>query len=157
MNWREKPKAFKLVSVVVPLSIIVGYFTYNAVSTNNTHTITIEISRIRNTIGQIKLLMFEDDKSFEDEKPYKVFYTSKKKLHDGRMTYVIQNIPSGTYGISMVDDENKNNVMDFGTFKPKEGFAFSNYYHKDWTIPKFKNFKFTLKEDKTIKMIVRYM
>lgn len=157
MNWYKRTKTMKYVSIGIPLSLIIGYFAYTFIGSSNSYKITVEISKIRNSTGQVKMLLFKDHVSFENNKPYKVFYTNKKQLSDGKMTYVIQDIPSGTYGMSLVDDENHNNVMDFGTFKPKEGFAFSNYYHKDWTIPKFKNFKFTLKEDKTIKMIVRYM
>lgn len=157
MNRYRKTKRIKYVSLGLPLVFIIGFLTLSKSFDNNSFNITVEISRLRSTIGQVKLLLFKDRKSFEDNKPYKVFYTSKKKIHEGNMSYVIPNIPSGTYGISLVDDENRNNVMDFGTFKPKEGFAFSNYYHKEWAIPKFDKFKFTLKEDKTIKMVVRYM
>ena len=48
--------------------------------------------------------------------------------------------------------------MNYGLFLPKEGFAFSNYYHTGMSKPTFDDFQFTLgNEDKKVVMKIRYL
>ena len=51
-------------------------------------------------------------------------------------------LPSGTYGIAVLDDENSNDKMDYALMMPKEGFGFSNFYLTGLSKPKFEQFKF---------------
>ena len=51
----------------------------------------------------------------------------------------------------------KNGKIDYGWIMPKEGFGFGDYYHTKWSSPHFNDFKFSLKEDKTVVMVVRYL
>jgi len=57
-----------------------------------------------------------------------------------------------------LDDEDFDREMAYGLFLPKEGFAFSDYYHTGMSKPGFEDFDFTLgKENKTVIMKIRYL
>jgi len=48
--------------------------------------------------------------------------------------------------------------MNYGLFLPKEGFAFSNYYHRGLSKPTFEDFDFPLgDENKKVVMKLRYL
>ena len=58
--------------------------------------------------------------------------------------------------IALQDDENNNMKLDFGWLLPKEGHAFSDYYHVAMKRPVYKDFAFFLEGDKNVVMIMRY-
>jgi uncharacterized protein (DUF2141 family) len=122
-------------------------------------TITMNIENLRNNKGQIIVAVFEDDATFQAEKPkYDKIFT-KKSMKNGKLS-IRFSLPPGTYAITLVDDENSNKEMDYNFFGiPKEGFGFSDYYHEGMTKPKFHQFKFQVKkgEKKTISTKMRYM
>lgn len=137
------------------LVLVLSSFHYS--NSGNSHTISITINKLRNNSGQIKFLIFKDQDSFANEKPYKVYYVSKRNMVKGKLSCSIKGLTSGTYGISLVDDENNNKEMDYGLFLPTEGFGFSDYYHTGLSRPIFDDFKFKLSGDKQVSMTVRYM
>lgn len=124
---------------------------------SDSHKIIVTITDVRNSNGRIQLQMYKDQTSFAKEDPWKLFLVSKENMENNSITYTINDIPSGIYGIAVLDDENKNAEMDFSFFKPIEGFGFSNYYHSAWSKPKFENFKFNLNMDRKINVKVRYV
>ncbi len=122
----------------------------------STHKITITFKKIRNSKGRIQLQVYRNQSSFAAENPYKLFYVSKSDLSNGSMTYTIE-LPGGTYGLALLDDENSNKKMDYSFFMPTEGFGFSDYYHSGLSRPVFDDFKFELNADKKVTMVARYM
>lgn len=104
-------------------------------------TITVNITNVRNKEGTIRLCVFKDQASFSTDKPSKIMHISKNELSGGKMTTSVE-LPSGTYGIAVLDDENSNDKMDYGLMMPKEGFGFSNFYLTGLSRPKFEQFKF---------------
>ena len=107
----------------------------------NSSTITVNITNVRNKEGSIRLSVFKDEASFSAEKASKTMLLNKNELSDGKMNTSVQ-LPSGTYGIAVLDDENSNEKMDYGVMMPKEGFGFSNFYLTGLRKPKFEKFKF---------------
>lgn len=76
--------------------------------------------------------------------PCKLFSFPKEKLNGGEKTIAI-NLKAGTYGITLLDDENGNAKMDKNFIKiPKEGFGFSNFYMDKLKRPSFEDFKLNL-------------
>jgi uncharacterized protein (DUF2141 family) len=59
-------------------------------------------------------------------------------------------------GVALLDDENDNWKMDIGWFFPKEGHAFSDYYHTGLRKPVYEDFRFLLTSDKKIVMKMKY-
>ncbi|MDD2411295.1 MAG: DUF2141 domain-containing protein [Bacteroidales bacterium] len=124
----------------------------------HSQTITVKISGIKNSKGNIRLAFFASEEEYKKEDPRITKYISKEGLIDGCITAVYTDIRPGTYGIALLDDENKNGEMDYSFFLPKEGFGFSDYYFKGLTKPSYKHFSFDIdKCDKTIHIKVRYM
>lgn len=121
-------------------------------------TITVKISGIKNSKGNIRLAFFASEEEYKKEDPRITKYISKDRLKNGCITAVYTDIRPGTYGIALLDDENKNGKMDYSFFLPKEGFGFSDYYFKGLTKPSYKNFSFDFgKCDKIIYIKIRYM
>lgn len=106
--------------------------------------VKITISNIRNNNGSLRLGIFKTQEEFENEKPFKRISIPKTDLNNNSLSTLIQ-LPDGTYGISILDDENNNAKMDYNMVRmPKEGFGFSNYYHTGFSKPKLKQFVFTV-------------
>lgn len=119
----------------------------------------IQVSELRSNEGHIIVAIFDNEKSFVDEDP-KMHKTFKKtKVKNGRLNLRFD-LPAGSYGITIVDDENKNGEMDYNFVgMPKEGFGFSDYYHTGLTKPTLNDFKVQIKKGKTNKINckVRYI
>lgn len=121
--------------------------------------VIVTIKNIENSKGNMRIGIFTSDENFQNHKMYKLLTYSKSKVNNGTMTIRLT-LPAGEYGISLLDDENKNEKMDYNILHiPKEGFSFSDYYHTSFSMPKFKNFSFKLADEdsKNITVKVRYM
>jgi len=122
---------------------------------NNTSTIDLTITNIRNNTGNIIISTYKNEADFEDRIFYKKLYISKSKIKNGTLKHKF-NLPPHIYGIAIVDDENSNKKIDGNFFGiPKEGFGFSNYYHTSLSLPKFPSFKFDLKNNTTLKVNIK--
>ncbi len=126
-------------------------------TTYQTHSVHVKITHIRNTKGRIQLQIYKDQASFAKETPWRTKLIAKQDLKGSTMNYTIPGLAEGTYGIAILDDENRNTEMDYSFLVPKEGFGFSNYYHTSWSRPGFDDFKFQVKEDTDVTIKVRYM
>jgi len=123
--------------------------------------IYIEISNLKNNKGNIIVAIFEDNETFQEEEDgtfdYKIF--PKKTMKNGKLLLKFS-LPPGTYGFTLVDDENANKRMDYNFFGlPKEGFGFSGYYHSGMLKPHWDKFKFThtTQKDARLKTKMRYL
>lgn len=124
----------------------------------NAQNVEVTIKGIKNNKGNMPLAVFKDHDSFMDNKAVKLVRYSKAKVVNGTMTVTLDLEP-GTYGLSVLDDENANNKMDKNMIGiPKEGFGFSNYYHDKMSHPQFKDFKIVVTEQKQkVEIKMRYM
>ena len=107
-------------------------------------TIYLEVTNLKNNKGYILVCIFEDNETFkkEEEGTFEWKKFPKTSMKNGKML-VKFTLEPGTYGLTLVDDVNGNNDMDYNFFGlPKEGFGFSNYYHSGMTKPHFDKFSF---------------
>lgn len=130
-------------------------------SAANSHAeeVIITVKNIENDNGNFKVHVFNSSKGFQDKTAYKKLTFSKKEVRNGTMTIRVT-LPPGEYGISLLDDENKNGKMDFNMLHlPKEGFGFSDYYHTSFSKPEYDSFKFQLQEKatKNVTVKIRYL
>jgi uncharacterized protein (DUF2141 family) len=109
--------------------------------------LTIEISGIRNNKGVIQLMVYHDKETYASETPCKAFTFPKTGMNEGKITVVIPNLETGTYGIALIDDENENGKIDRHFFIPCEGFGFSNFYFKGSRKPEFESFAFQFSDN----------
>ena|SRR5690554_3904759 len=142
-------------SATVLFFLVIVFLT--TLTLGQTHSIDIEIVDIRNNKGRIQLQVYKDEKTFRTETPWKVYHVPKTSVKNNKLSYRIENIPKGTYGIALLDDENSDSEMNFSFFLPVEGFGFGDYYHKSWSKPKFDDFKFYLDRNKEVIIKIRYV
>lgn len=121
--------------------------------------VQLEFENVRSDKGQILVGVYPDEAAFKKENSIKDFVIPKRSLRNGKVVYEVE-LPEGTYGIAVCDDENKNNEMDYSFVGwPQEGFGFSNLKHTGMSKPAFNEFSFTLRKGKSIRINVpmRYM
>jgi uncharacterized protein (DUF2141 family) len=148
MGWPDKSKSFYLLILVIVCSI-------NIYSQN----IKVLVTGIRSTQGQLIIKVYRDNASFDKDNPFVAKKFVKIGISKGAMT-VSFTLEPGTYGLALLDDENKDNEMNY-TFLgiPEEGFGFSNYYLSGLAKPSFDLFKFVINKDQSQKITIkiRYM
>ena len=144
-------KSFKLFSLFIIL--LVSEYSYSQLSGQ----LILNVSEIRNKNGVLRIGIYKDDSTFQEEKPFLVKSFSKDKLINGKLTFSFS-IDVGEFGIALLDDENENGEMDYSFFIPQEGFGFSNYFHSGLRMPTFENFKFMVTKNNSTKinLIIKY-
>jgi len=123
----------------------------------NAQSITLTISGIESAEGTLNVAVFENQQQFDDEKPAKNFSFDKTGMSNGTKTVQLKIAP-GTYGITVLDDEDESGDMTyrFGIY-PLEGVGFSYYMLSGMTKPEFEDFDFILsKEHKQMTIKMKY-
>ena len=123
----------------------------------NAQTLNIEISNIRSKKGNILVGVFKNNEDFKKEKTIFDKSYSKCNLKNGALTIKLKLEP-GIYGISILDDKNCDGEMEYNFIGlPKEGYGFSNFFHRGMNRPVFDDFDFTVsKKDLTVYVKMRY-
>jgi uncharacterized protein (DUF2141 family) len=120
--------------------------------------ITVEVSGIRNDRGDVCLLLFNSPDGFPDHYK-KAFRLLKTPAQKGSVTAEFSQIPSGTYGISVLHDEDRNEKLRKNWLGiPREGFGFSNNASARFSPPPFSAVRFAHGKmaTTTIRLKVRY-
>lgn len=116
--------------------------------------VEVVIKKIKGTAGSLRVALFNSEEQFL-KTPYKGEIV---KISGETVTVVFKNVPAGTYGASVIHDENENEKMDTGMMGiPKEGFGFSNDAMGMFSPPKFKEASFVLPATKSVSVTLRYM
>ena len=140
----------------IRLSLIVISFTFFvSIAYAQTGMITVEISGIQGTEGQISIGLYTSEEDFpETEKSYKGIYA---KVTGEEAVAAFQDIPAGTYAIAVFHDTNSNTKLDKNFFGiPKEGYAFSNNVFGTFGPPDFDDASFELDGNKPVKIKMGY-
>lgn len=138
------------------VNLIIGLLFIFLASYIQAQELPIKITGIRSSKGNIVINMFRDQAAYDKEAPYRQF-TFKKALDKDAMTVELKLEP-GTYGITLLDDENENKKIDKNFIGiPKEGFGFSNFFMIKMKKPSFEDFKVDWKVRNPIEIRVKYM
>lgn len=121
-----------------------------------TYAITITVTDIRNTKGVIRFKFYDETTPFPDDKGFLRIAVPKSNVVNGTFTATYYGFPARKMGIALLDDENDNWKLDFGWFLPKEGHAFSDYYHTALRKPVYSDFSFVLNGNKEVLMKMKY-
>jgi uncharacterized protein (DUF2141 family) len=110
---------------------------YSSAQTPKTGKLTIKITGIRNSEGNIRVALRSDENTIVASKIVEI---DPKTL---TAQAVFDNLPEGTYGIAAIHDENKNEKLDFNdSGVPTEGYGHSNNPEKRPGPPSFDETKF---------------
>lgn len=121
-----------------------------------TYSITITVTDIRNKNGVIRFKFFDEATPFPDDKGFLRIAVPKSQITGTTFTATYYGFTSKMMGIALLDDENSNWKLDVGWFFPKEGHAFSDYYHTSLRRPVYSDFKFLLFGDRHVTMKMKY-
>ena len=148
-NRRCKMKKFRLSLIVISLTLFVS------IAYAQTGTITVEISGIQGTEGQISIGLYTSEEGFpETEKSYKGLNI---RVTGEEVDAALQDVPAGTYAIAVFHDTNSNGKLDKNFLGiPKEGYAFSNNVFGTFGAPDFEDASFEFDGNKTVKIKMRY-
>ncbi len=136
--------------ILKKLLLITGMLAF--VLTGRAEKIDITIKGVRSTEGNLLIGVYKDNESFQNDTPFKRLKVSKSAISNGTVNYTF-NLPAGTYGFALLDDENDNKKMDESFFGiPEEGYGFSGYVHSGMFRPVFADFDFIVKAGKAAKV-----
>lgn len=119
------------------------------ITAQETHTITVEFNGMESDKGNLYVALYDKEKDFLK----KSIKGEIVKITDKKATAVFKNIPEGEYAISAFHDENDNKKMDTKIFGiPKEPIGMSNDAKGFMGPPKYKDAKFSVKGDVSLKI-----
>ena len=111
--------------------------------------VSIYITNIRSDKGVLRLAMYDHPDQFPQH-PMKSFTYEKTMLKDLYMEVVMMDIPPGIYAISLLDDENEDDCMNYNFLRmPREGYGFSNNVIPRLKCPPFDKCSFQISEGNT--------
>ena len=132
---RSQPLKFCYLSVSILLFFFLGSFDAY------TQHVKLKVTDMKSTKGKIIIILFKDNETFENERSFRKIVFAKDGLKNGAIELHFT-IEPGIYGITLLDDEDSNGVMNKNFIGiPKEGFGFSNYYLTKMQRPHFNEFK----------------
>ena len=122
------------------------------------HTLTVNVSDLRNDQGVVQFALYNKDGSIPD-KDYENYYKiTTGEIINGAATATFSNIPSGSYAVNILHDENKDRQIDRGFIFPSEGVGFSNFQSIGLrNRPSFSKASFVVNGNRTVSVKVIYM
>ena len=124
----------------------------SAFAQNN--SITVVIKNVKDAPGNVAVALFNNEKDFMKNR----FDSKIIKAQGGEVQVVFENVPPGSYAISVLHDENGNNEMDSNIIgMPKEGFGFSNNAMGTFGPPSFEKASFKCLVSQALTVNMKYM
>ena len=119
-----------------------------------TQTLTIQVTNVKDAEGHVRIAIYNSEKDYMK----KHFMVKSAKAAKGTVELVIDNLPAGTYGISVMHDANSNEKMDSNMIGiPKEGFGFSNNAKGTFGPPGYEKTKIEFAASKQISIELTYL
>jgi len=105
--------------------------------------IRLTVTNLRNDKGFVLVSLFREGQGFPD-KAAQAFRTDKVAIFNKRAVLIFPDLPAGSYGISILHDENNDQQMNKNAFGlPKEGYGFSNNVIGAFGPPSYRRASFT--------------
>jgi uncharacterized protein (DUF2141 family) len=120
-------------------------------------TIEVLATGVHSGDGQLLVALFASEEGFPDQVDH-ALQRGAARLDGSDAHYVFDPIPSGTYAVSVLHDEDGNLEMKTGFFgQPKEGWGVSRNAHHRFGPPSFEDAAFTAEGDTVlIELKLRY-
>jgi uncharacterized protein (DUF2141 family) len=105
--------------------------------------VVVKIKGIEGNAGQLALLIFNGANGFPSEHT-KAMKQAMVPITGSTVVYTFPDLQAGTYAVTVMHDENKNNTLDTNMFGiPEEGIGVSNNALSMFGPPAFKECAFT--------------
>jgi len=144
---------------IIPSLLIFALFSGPSIlnAENPVGRIEVCIDNVRSTNGIVGVALFNAKKGFPDKNTMAIEGLSVPA--GKRCEVVFENVPFGTYAVSVLHDENGNGKMDKGFLGiPKEGFGTSNNPEIKMGPPTFSDSSFDLENTRlTLNISMKYL
>ena len=122
-----------------------------------TGDLVVKIANLKNTEGQVGILVFNKKDGFPSERP-KALRDVLIPITGNTVEYTFTDLPYGQYAVTVMHDANKNRKLDKNILGiPKEGNAVSNNAVGKMGPPKYEKAVFEFQKDKqSIQIKLRY-
>jgi uncharacterized protein (DUF2141 family) len=129
----------------------------NAIAELGTSTLTIEVTGLAPSKGNIILSLYNKAEGFP-ESAEATYQTASMPVKAGKVNIPLLKIPNGTYAVAFFHDANGNGKMDYNFLGlPKEGYGFSNDAMGKFGPPSFKDASFIYTGKEKITMKAKYL
>jgi len=129
----------------------------NAIAEPSTSTLTIEVTGLEPSKGNILLSLYNKADGFP-ESAEATYQTASMPVKAGKVSIPLLKIPNGTYAVAFFHDVNGNGKMDYNFFGlPTEGYGFSNNAMGKLGPPSFKAASFTYTGKEKVTMKAKYL
>jgi uncharacterized protein (DUF2141 family) len=129
------------------------YSQVNGVKGTQHGVLIVTVNGFENSNGQVRVCLFDDPKAFPSKKD-KAVKIGKEPIRDQHAEITFDDIPYGTYAVSVHHDANGNDKLDHNwIYMPKEPYGASNGARGKFGPPKFDKAKFLLNAD-TVRILV---
>ncbi|MCM4160666.1 DUF2141 domain-containing protein [Antarcticibacterium flavum] len=116
-----------------------------------TATLTVVVENIKSNEGEVLAGLYSKETFMRTEAE---FGAKSGKIENGKVTLVFENVPAGTYGLSVLHDRNSNGRMDFeASGMPQEDYGISNNIFNPFGPPRWEDAKFEV-DDTTMEMTI---
>jgi uncharacterized protein (DUF2141 family) len=119
------------------------------------YNLTVKVKGLQNTKGNVSIGLYNSSDIFPEVGT--AYKDVDANIVSKDFTYTFSNLSKGTYAIALFHDENRNIKMDKNFIGiPSEGYGFSNNVFGKFGPPNFDKTSFTIENDKTITIILKY-
>lgn len=139
----------RISKIAVLLFFLTGFGTLYAQSPGYAK-LEITFTGFRNSEGQVAIGINSSEKGWP-KTPLIELQWDKRKVLNGELRVVVEDMKYGEYAVSVLDDENLNLEMDKRMGIPKEGYGFSNNPKVKMSAPGFEACSFHI--DQPVKKI----
>lgn len=141
------------------LALSAALLSAGAPAPQDTHSVKVTITNLRNADGVVLACMTQSNRSFPKCRDVPGTKAAKVAAHEGALTLTFTDVKPGKYAIAVLHDENDNGKADRALgMMPKEGFGFSRDAPVRMGPPSFKDAVFDMADkDRAMTIKMRYM
>src|SRR5215471_9574360 len=134
---------YSLAYIIILLFVGVSFATSSLAQSGGHATLILKVTGLRSEKGQVKIAVFNSSEKWLSEQP---IYSSTINVDSQTVTWRINDVLYGDYGVAVFHDENNNGKMDKNVLGiPLEPYGFSNNVRVTFGPPKWEEAKFTVK------------
>ena len=142
------------------MGLMLGFaFSTLAAAQDAAATVTVKIAGFKGTEGLALVTLYDNEQNWL--KVPKAVQVVRAKITGTELKVEFKDVKPGTYAVSAIHDENKNNELDMRWLpwpKPKEGVGVSNDPENKAGPPKWEGAKFAVApEGITVKATIKYV
>ncbi len=136
-----------LLATLIVFSVAMSFAPSLLAQSGGQGSVILKITGLRSEKGQVKIAVFNSSEKWLGEEPV---YSSTIKVDGQSVTWKMNDVPYGDYGVAVFHDENSNGKMDKNILgMPLEPYGFSNNVRITFGPPKWDNAKFAVKGSTT--------